>query len=132
MPLDSTRHANLPELRDNQMYLYKAFPFCTFPFKGRKAKHDGKIIVSFLCLDCSQTFATILKSQPLLTLNLKAQGSKGMNGSLPDKCKITGAQYLKQNLWKDLGRKEKDTFYIRRIPKWPYTNLAVCYVLCNV
>ena len=51
---------------------------------------------------------------------------------LSDKCNITGAQYLKQNLWKDLGRKEKDTFYIRRIPKWPYTNLAVCYVLCNV
>ncbi|XP_073228601.1 uncharacterized protein [Porites lutea] len=74
--------------------------------------------------NCSQTFATILKSQPLLTLNLKAQGSKGMNGSLSDKCNITGAQYLKQNLWKDLGRKEKDTFYIRRIPKWPYTNLG--------
>ena len=113
------------------MYLL-AFPFCTFPFKGRKAKHDGKIIAAFFCLGCSQTFATVLKSQPLLTMDLKAQGYKGMNGSLPDQCKITGAQYLKQHSWEVLSRKEKDTFYIRRVPKWPYTNLGVCYVLCNV
>lgn len=109
------------------MYLL-AFPFCTFPFKGRKAKHDGKIIAAFFCLGCSQTFATILKSQPLLTLDLKEQGSKGMNGSLPDKCKITRAQYLEQLSWKDLNKKEKDTFSIGRVPTWPYTNLTVCYV----
>ena len=99
------------------------------PVKCRKAKHDGKVIVSFLCLGCSKTFATILKSQPLLTLDLKAQGSKGMNSALPDKCNITHAQYLEQLSWKDLNNKEKDTFYIRRVPEWPYTNLTVCYVV---
>ena len=77
-------------------------------------------------------FATILKSQPLLTLDLKAQGSKGMNGSLPDECKITHAQYLEQLSWKDLNKNEKDTFYIRRVSKWPHTNLMVCYVFCDV
>ena len=55
-----------------------------------------------------------------------------MNSTLPNECKITGAQYLEQLSWKDLSKKEKDTFYIRRVPEWPYTNLKVCYASINV
>ena len=68
-------------------------------------------------------FASEVNPHPLATLDLSASSSKGIP-KLPDNCKVKSVEYL-DITWKQLPKKEADTFSLKRTSSWYKNELSV-------
>lgn len=82
----------------------------------------------YLQTGCTTRFQSEDATHPLSTLNFSVQGSKGIP-YLPNSSyqyTVKSAEYLLNETWKQLPKKERDTFSIKGIPGWVKNELRVC------
>ena len=94
--------------------------------KAWKKNINITIISFYFQQGCSKLFASEANAHPLATLDLSASSSKGIP-YLPDKpynCKVKSAEYL-DITWKQLPKKEADTFSLKRTSSWYKNELLV-------
>lgn len=79
----------------------------------------------FFQIGCTKQFASEAQGHPLATLDLTQSGSKGIPYLLDKaKCSVKSAEYLNIT-WKQLPKKETDTFSIKGIHGWIKNELRV-------
>jgi len=82
----------------------------------------------YLPTGCTTRFQSEDGNHPLSTLDISVSGSKGIPylPLKPYQCKVESVEYLLNATWKQLPKKQKDTFSINGIPGWVRNELTVC------
>lgn len=89
----------------------------------------------YVLTGCTTRFQSEDENHPLSTLDFSVPSSKGIP-YLPNKpvqCTVTSVEYLLNTTWKQLPKKDKDSFSLEGISGWVKNELRVCaYNLASI